>query len=421
MNTDQLLNAVDPREVVVVVLGGGRGTRLFPLTRDRAKPAVPFGGKYRLIDIPLTNCLYSKFEKIFVLTQFNSFSLNRHIWQAYSPQVQRDGFIEVIAAEQTMERTDWFQGTADAVRQSLRHILTRSPRYVLIISADQIYSMDFLRLLAWHQEHGTKVTICGHYTAPQDILGLGLVKVDADMRVVDFYEKPSSVDDVLDYDLRKTTLDHPEGRPFLCSMGIYLFDTDTLVEALDNDEEDFGKSIIPQTAGRMPMSCFPFSSYWEDVGTIEAFFKANMEWRSGKGISAVFEQGNSIITHSRQLPPSAIHAARIDDSLVADGCNIRADRIEQSIIGVRARIAKGTRISDSLIMGNDSYTNAETYEIGANCRIHRAIIDRNVVIGDDCEIENKKGIEETFTDLYAIRSGIVVIPRDTTIPAGTTI
>jgi len=414
------LALVDPSDVVVIVLGGGRGTRLYPLTRDRAKPAVAFGGKYRLVDIVLTNCIRSKLNRIFILTQFNSYSLNRHIWQTYSRFAPDQGIIDVIAAEQTRESGDWFQGTADAVRQSLRHVLHRHPRYVLILSADQIYSMDYRRLLAWHQAREADVTLAALCTPEAEVHRLGVVKVDDAMRVAGFHEKPKDLADVADF--RVDTLPDvqvPADKPFLCSMGIYLFNTDVLVEALDNTEEDFGKSVIPQTAKSRAMSCFPFDGYWEDVGTIEAFYKANMDWRAGRGIAAMFQRGASIITHARQLPPSRIDGTTITESLVADGCHIHAERIAGSIVGVRGRIGNGTVVEDSIVMGNDGAEGALPFEVGSNCRIRNAIIDKNAVIGDGCVIENATGIEEADHDLYSIRHGIVVIPRGAFVRHGT--
>ncbi|MFC1805516.1 sugar phosphate nucleotidyltransferase [Planctomycetota bacterium] len=414
--------AVDPGDVSVVVLGGGRGSRLYPLTRDRAKPAVGFGGKYRLVDIVMTNCLRSKLSRIFILTQFNSYSLNRHIWQTYSRLGSDDSVIEVIAAEQTPDNRDWFQGTADAVRQSFRHVLHRNPRYVLVLSADQIYAMDYRKLLAWHQSHQAHVTIAALCTPETEVHRLGVVKVDEAMRVVGFAEKPETLDEVADFRVDgHPAIESPDGKPFLCSMGIYLFNTDVLAEALDNDFEDFGKQVIPKTAARRVMNCFPFDGYWEDVGTIEAFFEANMEWRQSGGIAEMFERGASIITHSRQLPPSRIEGTLVDASLIADGCHIHADRIARSIIGVRGRIGDNTVIEDSIVMGNDLDEGPVPFEIGSRCHIRRAIIDKNAVIGDGTIIDAPPGIADTDQDFYSIRSGIVVVPRAGVLAPGTRI
>jgi glucose-1-phosphate adenylyltransferase len=417
-----LLDLVDPSEVVVVVLGGGRGTRLYPLTRDRAKPAVGFGGKYRLIDITLTNCLRSRFERVFILTQFNSFSLNRHIWQTYSHRTQRDSFIDVVAAEQTTDSGEWFQGTADAVRQSLRYILYHGPRHVLVLYADEIYAMDYRALLLWHQSRGADVTVAGRYTTEEEVGSRDVILVGSDLRVAGFHQKPSGSAQV-----DRLGLDHarglryPPGKPFLCQMGVFLFDTDALVEAVENSDHDFGRGVIPQVAAERQMSCFPFDGYWEDVGTVRAFYQANMAWRAGGGIAKVFQPDSPIITHSRQLPPSRIDGAAVTESIVADGCDIRAQSIARSIVGVRSRIGEGSIVEDAILLGNDAPRAGEPFGIGAHCRIRNAIIDKNVAIGDHTVIENAGGLAETQNDLYAIRSGIVVIPRGTGLPPHTRI
>jgi glucose-1-phosphate adenylyltransferase len=419
---ERMLSLVDPSEVVVIVMGGGRGTRLHPLTRDRAKPAVSFGGKYRLIDITLTNCLRSRFERIFILTQFNSFSLNRHIWQTYSRETRGEGFIEVMAAEQTPESRDWFQGTADAVRQSLRHVLEHAPKHVLILSADQIYHMDYRELLLWHQRRRTDCTIAAKYTAAEDVSHLGVVRLGDDLRVGGFHEKPPSANEVAHCRLDLLgAVEFPAGKPFLCSMGLYLFDTDVLVEALGGEDEDFGKQVIPWTAEHKHLSCYPFDGYWEDVGTIEAFYRANMDWREGRGIAEVFQEGSSLITRARQLPPSRLGQTQVEHSLIADGGDIQAARITRSIIGVRARVGPGSVIEDSILMGNDGPRGEEPFEVGANCCIRKSIIDKNVRIGDGSVLTNAAGVMEADHEHYAIRSGIIVVPRRVSLPPGTRI
>ena len=414
-------NIIDPKEIVVVILGGGQGSRLYPLTRDRAKPAVGFGGKYRLIDFSISNCLHSKLENIFILTQFNSFSLNRHIWQTYSKETHGDGFIDVLAAEQTPESRDWYQGTADAVRQSLKYILRHNPKYVLIISADQIYKLDYNNLLNWHLEKDADVTIAANFSPVEKLFALGVTRIEKDFRVVAFAEKPKDPSMVKDYHLKEIGVECPDDKPYLASMGIYIFNTDVLVKALDNNDEDFGKSIIPNIAKGFKMSCFPFDGYWEDVGTIKAFFKANMEWRLGEGIAKSFQGEYALITRSRQLPPSRIDSTNIVSSLIADGCSIFAKTIEGSIVGVRTRIGHDTVIKDSIIMGNDFYDDNVTFEIGKGCVINNVILDKNVKIGNGVRIENKNNIQEHESQQYMIRSGIVVIPKGTTIPDGTVI
>lgn len=417
---DETFHSPDPADVLVVILGGGRGSRLFPLTKQRAKPAVCFGGKYRLIDIPITNCINSQLNRIFILTQYNSFSLNRHIWQAYSREVSRDGFIDVIAAEQTDTSRDWFQGTADAVRKTMQYLLYHKPQYVLILSGDQVYSMDYNWLISYHQNHHADITVAAHYSATEEISGLGIIKVSDDLRVTDFYEKPSSANKVSDFRHNHVLPDN-QNKPFLASMGIYLFNTQILMEALENDESDFGKGVIPKASQKFDMFCFPFNGYWEDVGTIKTFYEANMEWLNGGGIATMYKNGNSIITHSRMLPPSSFDGTNINNSIICDGCTIRAKEITRSIIGVRASIDKDTIIEDSIIMGNQLEGNDTHFSIGSSCKIKNAILDKDVVIGDGSKIVNIKGIEEEETDLYVIRSGIVVIAQNTVIPPGTII
>ncbi len=409
-------NKADFNKVVVVVLGGGQGSRLYPLTRDRAKPAVGFGGKYRLIDFAVSNCLHSKCDKIFILTQFNSFSLNRHIWQTYSRETQQSGFIDVLAAQQTPDSKDWYQGTADAVRQSLKYIARHNPKHVLITSADQIYKLDYQKLLNWHVENNADITIAANYTPPEKLFGLGVTKINKDFTISGFAEKPKDVSEVKDFDLKEIGMDYPGDKSFLASMGIYVFNTEVLMKALDNEDEDFGKNVIPSLAKSNKMVCFPFDGYWEDVGTIKSFFNANMEWSRGEGIAKSFQGEYSLITRSRQLPPTRLESGTIKRSLIADGCHISADSIEDSIIGVRTRVGLQSTIKDSIIMGNDFYDEDAPFTIGNNCVINKAIIDKNVKIGDRVRIENVNNVQEHDHECYTIRSGIVVIPKGAVLP-----
>jgi glucose-1-phosphate adenylyltransferase len=321
-----------------------------------------------------------------------------------------------------MEGSDWFQGTADAVRQSLPYVLSHRPKYILILCADQIYSMNYRTLVAWHMEHHADVTIAAQHISLEETRRLGVIKVDPEMRVLGFKEKPQNPDEIADFRVSESGCETvPPDKPYLGSHGMYLFNIDTLMEALDNPHPDFSRGAIPQIAEKRNMSCFCFDGYWEDVGTIEAFYEANMNWRAGRGIAGVFQLGNSIITHSRQLPPTRIDGTLIADSLVAEGCNIRAESINRCIVGLRTRIDRGCVLEDSILMGNDRYVGEVPYEIGENCRIRHAIIDKNVIIGADTVIENAANVQEADNDLYTIRSGIVVIPGDTVIPPGTRI
>ncbi len=448
--SEQATSAINPSDVMVVILGGGHGARLYPLTKGRAKPAVNFGGKYRIIDIPLTNCLNSQLNKIFILTQFNSFSLNRHIWQSYSREVSRDGFIDIIAAEQTISSNDWFQGTADAVRRSLPYLLYHKPKYVLVLSGDQIYSMDYNFLFSFHNSHNADVTIAALYRAPDEISRMGIVKVNKDLKVVDFCEKPKTPDQIKEFKYVNSAAGMFD-KPYLSSMGIYLFNTEALQTALEGNEPDFGKGVIPPAAKKMTMSCFPFNGYWEDVGTIKTFYDANMEWLDGGGIAELFQGGQSILTHARQLPPAKIHKTIIENSIVSEGSIIQAESIKHSIIGVRSRIGRGCTIEDSIVMGttginnvhdaaaeelfdeehDDSGDSGDTktfvlntgnnFEIGEGCYIKNAILDKDVVIGKGSKIVNIKGVREEVHRNYVIRSGIVVIAQNTVIPPGTII
>ncbi len=406
----------DLSKVVVVVLGGGQGTRLYPLTRDRAKPAVGFGGKYRLIDFAISNCLHSKLNQIFILTQFNSFSLNRHIWQTYSKETPYEGFIDVLAAEQTIESKRWFQGTADAVRQSLKYILRYNPEHVLITSADQIYKLDYRNLLEWHVQKNADITVASNYSSAEKLRGLGVTKIDKKFKITGFLEKPKDISLVKDFDLKEIGLEFPDDKSYLASMGIYVFNTDVLKSALDNDDEDFGKNVIPNLAKEHNMICYPFDGYWEDVGTIKAFYKANMEWRLGEGIAKSFQGEYSLITRSRQLPPSRLESGIVKSSLIADGCHIFAESIEGSIIGVRTKVGSGSIIKNSIIMGNDSYDDKVPFTIGENCIINNAILDKNVKIGNRVKINNSSNILDADHECFTIRSGIVVIPKGTEIP-----
>jgi glucose-1-phosphate adenylyltransferase len=411
---------INTDDILVVILGGGKGSRLYPLTKKRSKPAVNFGGKYRLIDITITNCLKSNLNKIFVLTQFNSFSLNRHVWQAYSNEIKRGGFIDIIAAEQTNNNPNWFQGTADAVRQTLPYILYHNPKYVLILSGDQIYSMNFGKMLNYHKKQNSDITIASHFTKISDIHRLGIIDCDAKCKVKGFYEKPENEDLIKTYRLKNKNIECPDDKPYFGSMGIYLFNTAVLTDALKSDESDFGKDIIPMCAEKSKMYCYPFNGYWEDVGTIKTFYDANMEWMHGKGISTLFQGGNSIFTHSRQLAPARILSTLTVNSIIADGSVIKADKIYESIIGVRTFIGDNTEVYNSIIMGSDDRTK-DSYNIGSNCIIKNSIIDKNVAIGNNCRIINKDNINNLETEKYCIKDGIVVIPQDTIIPDGTTI
>ncbi len=443
---ENISTRINPEDVIVIILGGGQDSRLYPLTKVRAKPAVCFGGKYRLIDIPITNCLNSQLNKIFILTQHNSFSLNRHIWQSYSREVGREGFIDVIAAEQDTAGSDSFQGTADAIRHSLQYLIYHKPKYILVLSGDQVYSLDYNFLFSFHKSNNADVTIAARYSSQDEIGALGIIKVNNDFQVVDFSKKPVRPEQVEHFNYPKDASVAID-KPHLTSMGIYFFNTESLMEALESNETDFGKAVIPHAAKNMKMHSFPFNGYWEDVVTIKRFYDANMEWLEGGGIAELFNGGNSIITHARQLPPAKIHKTIIEHSIVSEGSIIHAEKIKHSLIGVRSRIGRGCIIDDSIIMGNaenSGYDGPESedlfdddedsdntrtfllkssnrFEIGEGCHIKNAILDKDVIIGKGSKIVNIKGVQEEENKLYVIRSGIIVIAQNTVIPPGTII
>lgn len=418
----QYLERVDPSEVAVIVLGGGRGTRLHPLTRDCSKSAISFGGKYRLIDVCLSNCQRSKLEKLFILTQFNDFSLNRHVWQAFSSEFHGEGFVDIISTGPSRDSNDNVQGTADALRQALPYVTHHQPRYVVVLHGDQIYGMDYRKALLWHEIHESEVTIAGQYISLNEIADRTLLRVDPELRVLEFYDRPRRSDKADTFRMDADgPMRFPEEKPFLGQMGVWIFNTDVFTSLLKNRQEDFTRGILPKVASRHTVYCFPFDGYWEDVGTIEAFYRANMEWRAGDGLAAGIGAGDGPVTHARQLPPSRIDGSLVEDSVIADGAHVSANRVSRSIVGIRARIREETIVEDCIVMGNDDPSGGFLPSIGPGCRLKRVIVDKNVSIGENCSIVNQDSREEAESDLCVIRSGIVVIPQGTVIPPGTTI
>jgi glucose-1-phosphate adenylyltransferase len=414
-----------------IIMGGGAGTRLFPLTKDRAKPAVPLAGKYRLVDIPISNCINSGVRQVYVLTQFNSASLNRHISRAYKFDLFSHGFVEILAAQQTSGDLNWYQGTADAVRQNLRNFTQGRYRYFLILSGDQLYRMDFRKVLGRHIEHGADITLA---TIPVDgarARGFGIMQTDAGGRIRNFVEKPNDPDVLGALAMPAQTVKElglPDDQPsFEASMGIYVFNRDVLIEALDNNLVDFGKDIIPAAIKKYKVQSYPFQGYWEDIGTIRSFFEANLDLCSVVPEFNFFDSQAPIYTHARFLPATKINGGSIHHALLSDGCILTEAEIEISILGVRTVVEEKTTIRQSIVMGADYYAGAANCPvdrpppgIGKNCRIERAIIDKNVHIGDEVVI-TPKGKEQNFDGpdgLYYIRDGIVAIPKDTVIPAG---
>lgn len=419
--------------VVAVILGGGAGSRLFPLTRERSKPAVPLGGKYRLIDVPVSNCINSNVTQIFVLTQYNSASLNRHISQTYRFSSFSTGFVEILAAEQTKESPDWFQGTADAVRQILPHLRDWRVGNLLILSGDHLYRMDYRKFLARHTETNADVTISVIPANPTDAEGFGLLKTDADGKIVEFREKPKGADlEAMRVDTSHFGLSEVESikRPFLASMGIYVFNYAKLVELLNENPSamDFGGEIIPSAIGSCNVQAHLFDSYWEDIGTIRAFYDANLDLASPLPKFNFFDTSAPIYTRSRYLPPSKLHGCDIDNSMVSEGCILNGVYARNSIIGLRSRIDSGARIENSILMGSDFFESIEEIKadlessrpylgIGKNTEIRRAIIDKNVRIGKNVKLLNESNIKFYDADdgSFYIREGIIIVPKGSTI------
>jgi glucose-1-phosphate adenylyltransferase len=425
--------------VLAVIMGGGAGTRLFPLTKDRAKPAVPIGGKYRLVDIPISNCINSDIRQMYILTQFNSASLHRHIHSTYAFDRFTRGFVEILAAQQTISGSSWYQGTADAVRQNLRYFLQSNPKYILILSGDQLYHLDFRLILEQHIANKAAISIATIPVPRKDATSLGIMELDADKRIIRFAEKPkdtSLLDQLRIPATAATSLSLPGGTEWhMASMGIYLFNTDILVRALDNDKTDFGKHIIPDAIYKERVFAYTFQGYWEDVGTIKSFYDANLAMCSPQAPFNFFERNKPVYTHARFLPPSKILNCQINESLVADGCILLGSHIERTVIGLRSFIGAGCHIRNSIVMGCDFFGGnvehrAENDDkdfgiphasIGRNCQIDRAIIDKNVHLGDGVVITDKTGHADVDGPNYYIRDGIVIIPKNTFIPNGTKI
>ncbi|GAB4454542.1 MAG: glucose-1-phosphate adenylyltransferase [Anaerolineales bacterium] len=411
-------------DVLGVIMGGGKGTRLHPLTQMRSKPAVPIAGKYRLIDIPISNCINSGIYRVAVLTQFNSVSLHRHISQTYNFDVFHTGWVQIWAAEQTPHSADWYQGTADAVRKQLFEIQATGAEYVLILAGDHLYRMDYREMAEFHWEKNADITVAVQPVARGEASRFGLLKVEADARITSFIEKPKDPEIQKKYISR----DDPE-RPFLGSMGIYMFKTKVLAELLTYHlrHDDFGGDIIPESIQSHEVYGYNFDGYWEDIGTIRSFYETNLKLTSSEPPFNFYDAKAPIYTHARFLPGSTVEDSKLQDVLLAEGCRIRKAEITHSVIGLRSQIAEGTVIKDSIVMGADYY-DAEKPRgnipigIGRNCRIESAILDKNARIGDGVQILSfPRGHKDVDGGLYYVRDGIVVIAKDTEIPAGTRI
>lgn len=425
--------------VIAVILGGGRGTRLFPLTRDRAKPSVPIAGKFRLVDIPISNCLHSGLERIYVLTQFNSVSLNRHIAQAYRFDSYRRGFVQILAAQQTLQGDEWYQGTADAIKHNQPYIL--NPRFddehVLILAGDHLYRMDYRKMLAVHNETSADITVSVIPVHKEVTSGLGILQADASGRITDFVEKPQT-----DEELQKLRVEsnvftsrgiEPKGRDYIASMGIYIFNRNVLQEVLQEDSNvDFGKDIIPKSIKTHTVSAYFFDGYWEDIGTIRSFYSANIALTDASPEFNFYDEQAPIYSNRRHLPSTKVNSSSIRSSILAEGSIIDDSELDRTIVGIRSIISNGSRVYQSVLMGADFYeSNALRAEnkkagipnvgIGEKCLIQNAIIDKNARIGDNAVIANTKILDNYDSDNYYIRDGIVIVPKDATIPPDTVI
>ncbi len=424
------------KHLISLILGGGRGTRLYPLTKFRSKPAVPLAGKYRIIDIPISNCINSGLNRIYILTQFLSTSLHRHITNTYKFDHFSHGFVEILAAQQTLDRADWYQGTADAVRQNLRYLEEREIEFVLILSGDQLYRMDFGRMIDMHMLSGADVSIAALPVARDATSGFGIMRLDDSGRVVEFVEKPMDPHVLDQFRTPASWIDTrgiaSRGREHLASMGIYLFNRDVLVDLLTQfSHTDFGRDIFPHSIRTHHVQAHLFDGYWEDIGTVKSFWKANLDLAAENPSFALDAPDSLIFSRPRFLPPSRISGASIERSLIADGCTIASgSRIENSVIGLRCRIGPGVTIRNSVIMGADFYESSDelianrnqgrpNVGIGPGTQIADAIIDKNCRIGRDVRAMNTKGIQESEdSPSVKICDGIVVVPKEVTLPDG---
>ncbi|MEO8236549.1 MAG: glucose-1-phosphate adenylyltransferase [Flavobacterium sp.] len=418
---------VNKKGVVAIILGGGQGSRLYPLTETRSKPAVPIGGKYRLVDIPISNCINSDIFKIFVLTQFNSASLNAHIKNTFNFSIFSQSFVDILAAEQTPDNPTWFQGTADAVRQCMSHFLKHDFEYALILSGDQLYQMDFNEMLEAHIAADAAISIATLPVNAKDAPEFGILKTNHESCIEAFIEKPDA-SLLPEWESEVSEQMQAKGKKYLASMGIYIFNRQLLIDLMANpDTKDFGKEIIPQAVGKHKILSYQYEGYWTDIGNIESFFEANIGLTDDIPEFNLFDNDNKIFTRPRLLPPSKFRNSNINQSLISEGCIVNAKEIKGSVIGIRSRIGEGTVIQHSYVMGNDFYQdldemNADTMNnknhvgIGENCFIKNALVDKNVRIGNNVHINGGKHLDNFTNDLYSIKDGIVVIKKDAILP-----
>jgi len=418
-------------EVLALILGGGQGSRLFPLTQLRSKPAVPIGGKYRLIDIPISNCLHADVRRIFVLTQFNSASLNRHISQTYRMDLFSPGFVEILAAEQTPDNPNWFQGTADAVRQARRHFERYDADYYLILAGDHLYRMDYCELVDAHIDRKADITIAAQPVSAADVTSMGIFRFDRSGQIVAFEEKPRAdrrAEIGQSIPPNATFAAHLSEKPFTASMGIYVFSRDVLLDLLSNNaEKDFGREIIPGALGRYRVNSYQFRGYWADVGTVESFYEANVMLTRPGAPFKFYDPRRPVYTHPRFLPGSRLSDCSIRDVIISEGCYLDQCRIESSVVGIRTNIQSGTTVRGSVLLGADFYEADDDVPargdnprlgIGRNVVLDRVIVDKNARIGDEAQLVNPSGIQHADGAGYYIRNGVIIVPKDGIIPAG---
>jgi glucose-1-phosphate adenylyltransferase len=419
-------------EVLAIILGGGRGTRLFPLTLMRSKPAVPIGGKYRLIDVPISNCLHADIRRIFVLTQFNSASLNRHVGATYRMDTFSRGFVEILAAEQTPDNPNWFQGTADAVRQAARHFVDLDVEYFLILAGDHLYRMDYREIVDSHIDRDADITIAAQPVTPADAISMGIFRFDRDGRIVAFEEKPNAtrLEEIgASVPPGAVFIRPPADRPFVASMGIYVFSRDVLLETLEQESGlDFGHEIIPALLGRRRVNAFMFRGYWADVGTVESFYDANILLTAPDTPFSFYDPRRPVYTRPRFLPGSRLNSCTLDHAIVAEGCFLDRCTVRDSVVGIRSQIRDGSRVTRSVLLGADFYEADEDVPrpgdgaklgLGSNVVLDRVIVDKNARIGNDVRLVNEAGVQHADGDGYFIRNGIVIVPKGGVVKDGT--
>ena len=426
---------IDDISVAAIILGGGKGTRLYPLTKERSKPAVPFGGRYRIVDIPISNCINSGYKKIYLVTQFNSASLHLHISNSYNFDRFSGGFVEILAAEQTLEHSGWYEGTAHAVRKNFIHFKSQKPTHYIILSGDQLYRMDLRKFMEQHLQSKADITIAATAVNRKDASGFGIMKIDAKRRISEFLEKPAKDMNIDDWKIPVNTRgDLPPEKEYLASMGIYIFNAPVMEELLNNNTyTDFGKEIIPLAIKSKQINSYIFNGYWEDIGTIESFYNATLALTDINPPFNFYDEKGPIYTRMRNLPPSKLNEAELKNTMAAEGCVITRAKINHSVIGIRSVIESGSELDGVITMGSDFYESYfEKQEkikkgiplmgIGKNCKIAKTIIDKNSAIGNNCRINvDGNKYEDGDHGLFFVSDGIVVIRKGVIIPDGTVI